>query len=73
MMRKYLKDIRKKAGLSQVQIAKKLGMAQTNYSAIESGKTKTMTAQVMKQIANICGVKVNHIMNEELRYGLNRG
>ena len=50
-----LKDLRKNAGLTQVEIAKKLGIAQTTYSALENGKALIPDDQV-KQLSEIFNV-----------------
>ncbi|MBT6005438.1 MAG: helix-turn-helix transcriptional regulator, partial [Prolixibacteraceae bacterium] len=47
--------IRKDKNLSQVQMAEKLGIAQVNYSKIETGKTK-LISEKLPRIANILGV-----------------
>ena len=71
-MRTYLKDLRKKAGLNQTQVAKALGMVQTNYSAIESGKTKTMPSKIMKALSDLYKVRIDNIMQAEYMYSLHQ-
>ena len=42
-LQKRLREARKKAGLSQSQVAKKIGISQPTYSELESGKSKSTT------------------------------
>ena len=67
-MRTYLKDLRKEAGLNQTQIADKLGMTQTNYSAIESGKTKNIAVKTLVDLSEIYGKDDDALFRAELRY-----
>ena len=67
-MRTYLKDLRKEAGLNQTQLAEKLGMTQTNYSAIESGKTKNIAVKTLVDLSEIYGKDDDALFRAELRY-----
>ena len=67
-MRTYLKDLRKNAGMNQTQLAEKLGMTQTNYSAIESGKTKNIAVKTLVDLSEIYGKDDDALFRAELRY-----
>lgn len=72
-MRTYLKDLRKNAGMNQTQIAEKLGMTQTNYSAIESGKTKNIAVKTLVDLSVIFGTEEDALFTAELRYVAENG
>ena len=67
-MRTYLKDLRKQAGMNQTEVAKRLGMTQTNYSYIESGKTKNISFQTLHDLGKMFGQKSNTIFEAEMRF-----
>lgn len=54
-METTLKKIRRKKGLTQVQVAEKAGITERNYQRIESGEQqpKVMTAMLIAQSLNI--------------------
>ncbi len=52
-----LKDIRKSSGLSQKELAKKIGVTQQQYSRYEVGINK-ITLEMYLKILNTCGYKV---------------
>lgn len=55
---------REKAGLSQTEVAKALGVNQASVSHWESGKTQPRSAQLPK-IAKLYGVTVDELLREE--------
>lgn len=50
-----LKEARKEAGLTQTQLAEKVGMSQPAYSELESGKSNS--SALLAQIAFVLGVR----------------
>lgn len=55
-MRAWLKEIREKAGLSQMVVAKKAGISQNYYSSIETGvRGNPLNVDVAKKIAEALG------------------
>lgn len=58
---KRLKEVRKKARLSQNDLAKKLGVKQTTYSAWERGKTDISNDSLVK-IAHFFGVTTDYLL-----------
>lgn len=72
MARVYLRDLRKAARLKQRDVAKALGITQGAYSQIESGRYKQLSVQLIGTLARLYGVKAEHIISEEMRYGNNR-
>ena len=55
---------REKAGLSQTEVAKALGVNQASVSYWESGKTQPRSAQLPK-IAKLYGVTVDELLMED--------
>lgn len=53
-LRSVLKDVRKSAGLTQVQLAKRLHMEQSNLSKIERGE-RYLDILVFVDYCNACG------------------
>ena len=55
-MRKWLKEIREKKGLSQYQVAKQARLSQSYYAGIESGDSgHKLPVKSAKRIANVLG------------------
>lgn len=55
-MRKWLSEIREKCGLSQAATAKKAGISQSYYAAIETGdRGKPLNANIAKRISEVLG------------------
>lgn len=73
MTRMYLKALRKAVGLKQEDVAEKLGMTQGAYSQIERGRNKQLPIQLIGRLAKLYGVKAEHIVSEEMRYGASKG
>lgn len=72
-MRKYLKDLRKKSGLTQIEIAKKLEISDSSYTMIELGeRQKDMSLSFAEKLSKAFDVPVSLIMEEEnkLRKGV---
>jgi transcriptional regulator with XRE-family HTH domain len=59
---KKLKQARKEAGLSQVEVAKKLGKSQSFVSKIESGERRIDIIE-LKIIAEIYNKPINYFLN----------
>jgi len=55
-------NMRKKAGLTQIDVAEKLHMKQPNYARIERGQN--ITINTLADIANACGAEI------EIKYHL---
>ena len=62
---KYIKDIRLRKGLNQSELASKLGMSQSYYSRIESGKRDVDLAVAIK-ICDTIGVDIRDFANKYL-------
>ena len=54
---KSLKEIRKSCGLSQKELAKKIGVTQQQYSRYEVGVNK-ITLEMYLKILNVCGYRI---------------
>ncbi len=65
-MRKWLKDMRKEGKLSQNTIAKKLGIGQQYYSAIENGeRMRDMPISMTRKLAEVFMVSIEKILEME--------
>jgi len=65
-MREYLKELRRKAEMSQLQAARKAGIVQSYYAAIESGARQSdMTLSIMQKLAGAFNVTVERIIEQE--------
>ncbi len=53
-MRRWLKDIRNKRGLYQVDVANKIGISRQFYTMIETG-SRNPSVKVAKKIASLFG------------------
>lgn len=58
-----IKDIRKSAGISGDDLAKKLGLTQQQISRYECGKT-SMTIDTVVMIAHVLHVSVNELLSD---------
>ena len=59
-----IKELRLKAGLTQVQLAKKMNVDQAAVSRWESGETKPLR-KTHKKLAKILGVSVEELTKED--------
>lgn len=57
-----LKETRNKLGLTQVEIAKKLGMAQATYQKIESGKNSDIRISTLVHICKTLDVSADWLL-----------
>lgn len=72
-VRKWLKDMRKERKLSQDAIAKKLGIGQQYYSAIENGeRMRDMPISMARKLAEVFMVSIDKILEMERGDKLNQ-
>ncbi len=62
---KFIKTLREKKGISQLQIAKQLGISRASYIAIEQGK-REITLGELERLAEILGVSIQDIKHGEI-------
>lgn len=66
-----LKDLRKQAGLTQVDVAKKLGISQPAYASWERGAKKPTQDNLVK-IAQILNVSVDYLVGNSDKENTNK-
>lgn len=59
-----IRRLRKEAGLTQTEVAYRIGIKQATYSAMERGKQKIF-ADYLPSIAEALGIKIADLFNEE--------
>lgn len=65
-MRTYLRYERKRLGISQHELASKLGISQNYYSMIENGeRQKTLNMNLAQKLADVFGVTLEFICEKE--------
>ena len=68
-MRKYLVDQRKKAGMSQQDVATKLKISRQYYSAIENAeRQKDISVSTLYKLAEIFGVPLSDLITAERQF-----
>lgn len=66
MMRKYLRELRKKTELTQLEVAKQLDISESYYSLIESGeRQKKLNLSLAAKMSGVFNVSVDYIVAEE--------
>ncbi len=60
-MYKRIRGLREEKGLTQVQIAKELGMSQTGYSKYETGENDIPTAVLIK-LSKFYNTSIDYIL-----------
>ena len=65
-MREYLRELRKRKGLSQQNVADSIGTVQQYYSAIELGERQAnMSLSIMDKLAKVFDVSLEYIIEKE--------
>lgn len=64
MLSERLKTLRKEAGLTQEEVAKKLGISRPAYTYWEKGE-KRPTPDKLTQIASLFGVSTDYLLNSD--------
>jgi transcriptional regulator with XRE-family HTH domain len=65
-MREWLLAERKKAGMTQLEVAKKLDISEAYYSYIESGdRQKKMDVTLVAKLSVVFGIPVSQIVDME--------
>lgn len=68
-MRMYLKDMRNKLGMSQIDISQKSKISQPYYCDVEKGsRQQDMTYSMMEKLAAAFGVPLQTIIDAEAAY-----
>ena len=68
-MREWLKELRKEAGLRQIDLANALGWTEGYFCLIEQGRrVKCMDASTLSRIAEKTGTDVNELLRKELDF-----
>lgn len=66
MRQECIKQSRQEAGLTQAELAKRVGLQQSSISRIENGK-RPLTVDQLWRMAQVLGVKPLHLLNAYLR------
>jgi len=61
-LKTVLRELRESKEMTQVDLAKKSGVAQGYISALEAGKKKTPGLDVLKRLARALGVPVTELL-----------
>lgn len=62
MLSKNIKNLRRKHGLSQEQLAKKAGITYSTLIKIESGVNDNPTIKTVKKITNALNIKIDDLI-----------
>lgn len=62
---KKMRDARLRKGISQAQMADKVGTTQSTYSRIESGFIQQPDKEIVQRIADILGVPIDELFVKE--------
>lgn len=65
-----MQKLREEMGLTQAEIAEKLGMPQSSYAMIESGHRPHPRREVQKKIADFFGKTVDELFFADLNHGM---
>jgi len=65
MMKKRLKQLRKKAGWSQQKLAEKAGLSYNVITKIEQGIAKRPSIQTMVKLADALGISLDELVGRE--------
>ena len=66
MARAWLKEARTKAGMSQAEVAKELGISEAYYSYIEAGeRQKNMDITLCAKLSKIFSIEIRQIVELE--------
>lgn len=68
-MRAYLKDLREERHLTQIQLAKSIGLSQSYYAWIESGnRQKNITLDTLFKLSEALAVPIETLISSEKAY-----
>lgn len=68
-MREWLKNLRQERGMTQQQVAKKMGLSTSYYSFIETGfRQKKMDIVVIAKLAEVFDISIQEIADLETAY-----
>ena len=56
-----IKEIREDKGLTQIEVAKKIGITQRNYSYYETGTTM-LTEDILIKLANLYNTSIDYLL-----------
>lgn len=60
-MRFAIKELREKSGITQEQLAEKVGVSNTSIEELESNSTDICNSKILSKIAEVLGVSVSDI------------
>lgn len=65
MLKDRLKEVRKKAGMTQKQVANALGVTESTYCGYETGKRQP-DAMKIRQLASVLGVSGDYLLDIDI-------
>lgn len=67
-MRQWLKNIRESKGISQQNVAEKVGITRQYYQLIEAGeRQQKMDITLIAKLSQVLGVSMNQIIDNEMQ------
>lgn len=67
-MRQWLKNIRETKGISQQNVAEKVGITRQYYQLIEAGeRQQKMDITLIAKLSQVLGVSMNQIIDNEMQ------
>lgn len=67
-MRQWLKNIRESKGISQQNVAEKVGITRQYYQLIEAGeRQQKMDITLIAKLSQVFGVSMNQIIDNEMQ------
>lgn len=65
MLKNKLKEVRKELGLTQEQLAKRLGVSRSYIGDIETGRLEGTNVKLLSKLADISGYSIEYFLGKE--------
>lgn len=68
-MRQYLKELRQRKNISQLQVGKKLGISESYYNLIENGqRQEDMKISTLRKLSKLFDITTDELIKLENKY-----